>query len=490
MTAYPAWTPASRPGIVPLHPYGFGTILGRSFVALRHNPKVLLGFALITQAVAYIVLTAAVAAAAVASFTRLDTVAPGSDDFDAILAGSVVLTGATALVLGVATGALSVIVQGVVVAEVAHAVVAEKPSLKAVWARVKPVVWRLIGYSALTVLATVVAIGALAGIVALLVMSVLWLGILIGVLAVLGLVVLSLWLAAKLYLVPSVIILERAPVFRAIGRSWRLTRGRFWSTLGVFIVISVAFSIVAQIISIPFSLVGSLLPVIIAPTGETDTGAVVGLIVVQVIGQFGILLVQCIALVVQSTSAALVYVNARMRVEALDHDLQTYVEARDAGAPELDDPYLVGVGRVVARPAPLPYGAVGGQQGYIVPGGRAGYGGQPGYGSPGAQPGYAQQGYPVPGGQPGYGSPGAQEGYPVPGAQPGYGAPAGPPGYAAPAGSPGHDERSRDNASATGDPAPSTATDHPARAEASPTRSDTAGATPTTWAAPGSNGDA
>ncbi|WP_285135720.1 glycerophosphoryl diester phosphodiesterase membrane domain-containing protein [Microbacterium sp. lyk4-40-TSB-66] len=478
MTAYPAWTPASRPGIVPLHPYGFGTILGRSFVALRHNPKVLLGFALITQAVAYIVLTAAVAAAAVASFTRLDTVAPGSDDFDAILAGSVVLTGATALILGVATGALSVIVQGVVVAEVAHAVVAEKPTLKAVWARVKPVVWRLIGYSALTVLATVVAIGVLAGIVTLLVMSVLWLGILFGILALLALIVVSLWLAAKLYLVPSAIILERAPVFRAIGRSWRLTRGRFWSTLGVFIVISVAFSIVAQIISIPFSLIGSLVPAIIAPTGETDTGAIVGLIVVQVIGQFGILLVQCIALVVQSTSAALVYVNARMRVEALDHDLQTYVEARDAGATELDDPYLVGVGRLVARPAPIPYGAVAGQSGHAVPGGPAGYGGQPGY---------APQGYGVPTGQPGY----APQGYGVPTGQPGHGVPTGyapPVGHAAPGAQPVAEQRPRDDAPAAGDG--SVAAAGPTPDDAAPARPDTPRATPTTWAAPGSNGDA
>ena len=44
MTSYPQWTPASRPGIIPLHPLTFGTILGRSFAALRHNPKVLLGF--------------------------------------------------------------------------------------------------------------------------------------------------------------------------------------------------------------------------------------------------------------------------------------------------------------------------------------------------------------------------------------------------------------------------------------------------------------
>lgn len=451
MTAYPAWTPASRPGIVPLHPYGFGTILGRSFVALRHNPKVLLGFALIAQTVAYLILTAAVAGAAVASFTRLDTVAPGSDDYDAILAGSIVLTAATALVLGVAAGALSVIVQGVVVAEVAHAVVSEKPTLKAVWARVKPVIWRLIGYSALTLLATVVALGVLAGIVALLVMSVLWLGILVGVLAVLGLIVVALWLAAKLFLVPSVIILERSPVFRAIGRSWRLTRGRFWSTLGVVVVISVAFSIIAQIISIPFSLIGSLVPAILAPTGETESGALIGVIGVQIIGQFGILLVQCIALVVQSTSAVLVYVDARMRVEALDHDLQTYVEARDAGATDLDDPYLVGVGRVVARPAPS--GAPG----------QSGYGGMPGYGAPAETPGYG-----APAGSPVYG---------VPAWSPGYGAPTGSPGYGAPAGSPGY-------GAPVGDAPPPPPAPAPNAPPAPQPQS------PTTWAAPGSNGDA
>ncbi len=141
--------PASRPGIVPLlHPYGFGTILGRSFVALRHNPKVLLGFALVVQAVAYIVVTAAIAGVAIASFSRLDTVPYGSDDYDAIIAGSIALTAIAALVLGILSGVLGVVVQGIVVAEVAHAVVAEKPSLRAVWARVRPVFWRLVGATA------------------------------------------------------------------------------------------------------------------------------------------------------------------------------------------------------------------------------------------------------------------------------------------------------------------------------------------------------
>ncbi len=461
MTAYPAWTPASRPGIVPLHPYGFGTILGRSFVALRHNPKVLLGFALIVQAAAYIVLTAAVGGVAIASFSRLDTVPIGSDDYDAILAGSAVITAATALVLGLATGALSVIVQGVVVSEVAHAVVAEKPSLKAVWARVKPVVWRLIGYSALYLVATIVVIGVLAGIVTLLVINVLWLGVAVGVLFVLGLIVVSLWLTPKLFLVPSVIILERAPIFRAIARSWQLTRGRFWSTLGVVVIISVAFSIVAQIISVPFSLVAGIVPGILAPTGEDAVGALVGVIALQVVGQFGILLVQCIALVVQSTSAVLVYVDARMRVEALDHDLNTYVEQRDAGGTDLVDPYLVGVGRIVERPAPTPVGAPPAFAGYPAPTGSPAYGAPQGYGAP--QPYGAAQAY---------GTPSQDAATPAHGAPQPSGAASADPTPPAPPVPPAADGASDDAPPAHRAP------------DAAP------GAAPTTWAAPGSSGDA
>lgn len=463
MTAYPSWTPASRPGIVPLHPYGFGTILGRSFVALRHNPKVLLGFALVVQAVAYIVVTAAIAGVAIASFSRLDTVPYGSDDYDAIIAGSIALTAIAALVLGILSGVLGVVVQGIVVAEVAHAVVAEKPSLRAVWARVRPVFWRLVGYSALTVGAVVLLVGVLAGIVTLLVIAATWVGALVGVLFFLALIPLYLWLTPKLFLVPSVIILERASVFRAIARSWQLTRGRFWSTLGVVVIISVVFGVVAQIISLPLSLFGGFVPSIIAPTGESGAGALVGLIVVQVVGQFGILLVQCIALVVQSTSAVLVYVDARMRVEGLDHDLQSYVEARDSGAAELSDPYLVGVGRVVERPAPVPYGAPPAFAGYGPPAGNAGYGAPATGGYAAAPRGYAPpQGRPVPG----Y-APSAPAAAPTP---PPYAAPVtapAPQAYPAP-------------------PVPPVAQDSPA-APPAPSAPDRA---QTTWAAPGSNGDA
>jgi len=351
VTAYPAWTPASRAGIVPLHPYGFGTILGRSFVALRHNPRVLLGFALIVQTVAYVVVTAAIAAVAIASFSRLDTLVEGSDAFDAVLTGSIALTGVAALVLGALAGALGILVQAVVVTEVASAVVAEKPTLREAWRRVRPVFLRLIGYALLTLLASVTVLAVLGGIAVLVGLAVLPLGIVLGVLFALGLIPLYAWLSTKLFLVPSAMILEGVGIRRAIARSWVLTRRRFWSTFGVIVIISLAFGFVAQVISIPLSLLSSGISAIVAPTGAENPSALVAFVVIQFVGQIGILLVQCIAVVVQSTSAVLVYVDARMRVEGLDHDLSTYVEARDAGATEQADPYRAGIGRRFA-PAP------------------------------------------------------------------------------------------------------------------------------------------
>jgi hypothetical protein len=352
VTAYPAWTPASRPGIVPLHPFGFGTILGRSFTALRHNPRVLLGFALAVQTVAYLVVTVVIAGVALTSFSRLDTLVEGTDDYDAVFVGSFALTAVVGLVLGVAAGGLSVLVQGVVVGEVAHAVVAEKPTLKVVWRRVRPVFWRLIGYAALTFAAAVVVFGILAGIVVAIYPVAIPLAVIAGVFFALGCIPLYLWLATKLFLVPSVIILEGVGVRRGIARSWRLTRGRFWSTLGVLVIISFAFSVIAQIISFPLGILSGAVSTIVAPTGASEPGGWTAFIVVQLLGQAGILLVQSIALVVQSTSAVLVYVDARMRTEGLDHDLASYVDARDAGGDDLPDPYRAGIGRTIAPVQP------------------------------------------------------------------------------------------------------------------------------------------
>ncbi|MCW3493786.1 glycerophosphoryl diester phosphodiesterase membrane domain-containing protein [Microbacterium sp. SSM24] len=438
MTAYPAWTPASRPGIIPLHPLSFGTVLGRSFSALRSNPRVLLGFALVVQTLAYLIVIAAVGAIAFASFSRLATLQPGSDEYDAVTAGSTAITIIAGFILGLAAGALGVIVQGIVVTEVAHAAVAEKLTLGALWRQVKPAVWRLIGYSLLLMLVIVAALAVVAVTTFAIAATIGPAAILLMLLVFFAAIPLTLWLSVKLLLVPAAIILEGATIGRAIARSWTLTRRRFWPTLGVIVLISMVFGFVAQAVSLPFTLLGSGLGTIIAPTGEPDATATIGLIVSTLFAQAVTLVIQSVAIVVQSTATAIIYIDCRMRHEGLDLDLLAYVERRDAGATALADPYRENIGRAVVRPVygfPPAYGAPGAYPPYGQPAAPPAYGAYPPYGQPAAPPAYAA---PPPlqapyGQSPAYAPYGQPPVPPAPyGQPPAYAAPAQPAGAAPP----------------------------------------------------------
>ena len=463
MTAYPHWTPASRPGIVPLHPLSFGTILGRSFVALRQNPRVLLGFALVVQVVAYLVVIAAVAGVSVAAFSRLDTLRPGSDDFETVLAGSTALVIVTGLILGLAAGALTVIVQGVVVVEVARAVVAEKRTLGEIWRTVKPIAWRLIGYSLLLSVVALVGIAIAVGVVFALATVALPVGIVVGILFVLAAIPLVWWLMIKLLLAPAIIIMEHASIRSAIVRSWTLVRGRFWSSLGVILLISMIFGALGQVISIPFSLLATGITTVITPTGEVDAGAIIGFVVATLASYALLFVVQAIAVVVQSSATALIYVDCRMRREGLDLDLLAYVDRRDAGATGLPDPYTENIGRDMSgRFAAPPPGA-------YPPGGYP----------PGAYPSgaYPQGAYPPAGYAPppaGYAPAAGTPPYP---GQYGHAAPA--PGYAPGPYAP--------PSSAT--PPHSAAPPAPTDAPGSAADGSSTGPSPTSWTAPGGRAD-
>jgi|TARA_B100002052_G_scaffold273203_1_gene275446 membrane-anchored glycerophosphoryl diester phosphodiesterase (GDPDase) len=356
VTAYPSWTPAPRPGIIPLQPLTFGTILGRSFSALRHNPKVLLGFAMVVQTVAYLVVTIAISGIAFASFSRLDTVPAGTDEWDAVLTGSITLTALSGLVLGLLAGAVGVLVQAVVISDVLHAAVAEKMTLRMLWQRVRPVAWRLIGYTILLSLAIGVIVIIVGGLIAVLAVAVPAAAVILGILVILAAIPLSLWLAVKLLLVPAVLIVEHTSLGAALGRSWRLSRGRFWVILGILVLVSLVFGAVAQVVSIPFSFLASALTTVIAPTGDESAAAIIGIVATLGLTQIVTLLIQSVAVIVQSTAAGLVYIDCRMRHEGLDLDLLEYVDRRDAGNTDLPDPYVVHVGRAAQPRWPTAYG--------------------------------------------------------------------------------------------------------------------------------------
>jgi hypothetical protein len=90
-------------------------------------------------------------------------------------------------------------------------------------------------------------------------------GIVIGFVLVIvpGLILLTIWSVAA-----PVVVLERPPGLRALGRSRELVRGNGWQTFGVIFVLGVAVSIVAAAIEI----------------GADSAGTGVGIVVRVIIG--------------------------------------------------------------------------------------------------------------------------------------------------------------------------------------------------------------
>jgi hypothetical protein len=332
------WTPPPRPGLVPLHPMTLGTILSGSFRMLRRDPRSTLAPALLVS-----IVTTGLAAVAqwfvtAWSLDRLQTV--DDTDYATVFGGTIALSflasGIPLILAFVATAVL----QGVIVIAVARAVLGERATFAGILRRLRGRIGALIGWAGLALLAaaTLVSIGVL---------IVLGLGSLgegglaaavaLGVLFSLGGVVLAIFLSTRLLFVPQALVVERLPLFAAVRRSWALTRGFFWRTLGIVLLVNVIVGVATNVVVTPITFVVSLLFGVAAPTGGTDavlamTGVllIVTAVVTAIAGAFG--------LVLQTATAALLYLDVRMRKEGLDLQLARFVEARQRGE-AVPDPF-------------------------------------------------------------------------------------------------------------------------------------------------------
>ena len=360
----PGWAPAPKPGLIPLHPLTFGALLGKPFAALRHNPKVLFGFAIVIQLVVAVITAVVVGAAVFFTFLRMESLSPSNPDFFPVLWGSIAINALVVIAMGFVSLAFTAVMQGVVAANIGYAALGDKPTLGRLWRLMRPAFWRLVGWSMLQALAAIVLIAIIGGIIALGIVAGVGgsgegvaLTVVVGILLVLGMIPLWVWLSTKLLLVPSILVLERAGLREALVRSWRLTRGRFWVAFGVIFLINAIMSVAVGVVSMPLSLVGSLFGTVIAPTGANDTSAIALYLITSFAPQLLIYVLQAVAIVVQCAAAAFIYLDCRMRYEGLDHSLISYLERRDLGvsADDLGDPFSVDPARAVSStPPPKP----------------------------------------------------------------------------------------------------------------------------------------
>lgn len=336
--AQQAWTPPPKPGLLPLRPLTLGEVIGGSFQVMRRNPRPTLGFALLISVAVTLIVGGLTGLVGWALFSRVETAA--TEDEATITAGSVLLFFLTVLVSSVLSSALSSVVQGVVVLEVARGTVGEKHTLKSLWADVRGRIWALIGWTLLLAAAGTV----LVALVALVVIAVgstgplgVGLAVALAILLGLGVIVVTAWIGTKLAFTPALIVIERRTVRSAAIRSWALTRSRFWRVFGITLLVNVIVSVAAQVIATPITVIGTMLGALINPNGteEATSGVLIGTIILSTVVSA---LTTAVLLVAQAAVPAILYVDARMAQEGLDLELQHYVEQVAAGQ-RPPDPY-------------------------------------------------------------------------------------------------------------------------------------------------------
>jgi hypothetical protein len=338
----PGWTPPPRPGLIPLRPLDLGTILGGSFRVLRRNPKSTFGAALLIQGASSVLVLIVLGLVTYLSLSRINF--STSENNDVIQAGSIaaiVVTGIGATLFTIATSAL---LQGIIVLEVSRATLDEKLTLRQLWRLAHGRLWALIGWALLVSAAIAVAVIALVVTIVILAATASTAGIifavLLGIVGGFALAAVGIWVGTKLSLVSSALMIERLSLGGAISRSWRLTTGAFWRTFGIQLLVAVIINVALQVISAPLSLLSPLLLTLIDPNGQNQPSTIAVSIGITVLAAAVTLVFGAIGAVVQASASALIYLDRRIRTEGLDLELARVVEARQAGAANIADPYL------------------------------------------------------------------------------------------------------------------------------------------------------
>ncbi|WP_413753480.1 glycerophosphoryl diester phosphodiesterase membrane domain-containing protein [Streptomyces sp. R-74717] len=316
---------AAKPGVIPLRPLGVGEILDGAVSTMRAHWRTVLGITLAVSVIAQIAIILVQRyllpepAAIDPNATGSEALRQTADSAQSSLVNSVPSLLITMIATLITTSVLTVVIS--------RSVLGRPVTLSDAWAEARPRLAQLLGLTLLLALisAAIMTAGLLPG---MLVGSAAGAGlIVIGLMAAFVVVI---WLMVRFCLASPALMLERQSITTSMRRSAKLVRGAWWRTFGILALTGLLTLIVSVIIAIPFSViamamdgggVGSFLT-----DGSTDFGW--PFLIVSGIGQ---VITATITYPLSAGVMALLYIDQRIRREALDIEL-----ARAAGLPGYD----------------------------------------------------------------------------------------------------------------------------------------------------------
>lgn len=307
---------AHKPGALPLRPLRLGDIFDGAFKIIRFNPGATVGSAVLVTAVA-MAIPVLVTGILVSTLDLSTASLQDGNANTADLAGFLGAYGS--LMIGSLLQAIGLIfVTGMIAHVTSAAAVGRRLTLGEAWELTRGKRWALVGLTLLLLLATAVYLGVVVGVIVVLALTLptaaaVVLSILTGLAGVVGMVVG--WVRVYYLAVPP-LMLEPIGVLEALRRSWRLTSGQFWRTLGIALLTMLITRIAGGILAAPFSIIGV---VITSAANISETGVMV-FVVTNALGA-----VVSSAFVAPFTSAvtSVQYLDQRIRKEGYDVELLT-----------------------------------------------------------------------------------------------------------------------------------------------------------------------
>jgi hypothetical protein len=308
-----------KPGVIPLRPLGAGEILDGALSILRRYWRAILGVtfavALVTRGIGIVI-----EGTLLNDDTRLqnlrDDPNPSVGDIMHAVSGAFASTGLTVLVILIGTIAATAMIAVVA----SRAVLGRPVTAGQAWREARPRLPYLLGLTLLIPLigAGILAVAALPGALIALAGAESG-GAALASLGLIGGAITVMWLTVQWSLAAPALMLEKQGIVQSMKRSAKLVRNAWWRVLGVQLLAAVLVYIASSIIEAPFLLlargmtgdsVGSFL------SGDSNPGwAFLG--VTGIGGILGAML----TLPISSGVTALLYMDQRIRREALDIEL-------------------------------------------------------------------------------------------------------------------------------------------------------------------------
>ncbi|QKW27849.1 glycerophosphoryl diester phosphodiesterase membrane domain-containing protein [Streptomyces seoulensis] len=314
--------PAAKPGVIPLRPLGVGEILDGAVTTMRTHWRAVLGISLAVAVVTQIVLILVQRLILGTTSTQaLNDPNATSGELLRAMRSAMLGSGVVFLVSLIGT----VLATALLTTATSRAVLGKPVTVAEAWRDSRPQLLRLFG---LILLLLVIGLGVFAlGLLP---------GILVGLsgspvagtglaaLGALGAGAVAIWLVVRFSLASPALMLEKQSVGKAMSRSVKLVKGAWWRVFGIQLLAAVIAGIVSAVIVIPFGIVGA------AMSDDGISGMLNGDSSLSwtylLVSGIGAVIGSMIKFPISAGVTVLLYIDQRIRREALDLEL-----ARAAG---------------------------------------------------------------------------------------------------------------------------------------------------------------